>query len=176
MQAHDFHQHLVGIGRAIECASAGTMIGLGFGFQKCGPVHFAFSIKLADFCLVFIAHARGHGACGNKHGGQVAEVECTHDKSRHDLVTHAEIDCRIEHLVRQGDGRGKGDDIAGEQRQLHACFTLRDTITHGGNAACHLRRATCIAGGLLDDIRVFFKGLMGRQHVIEGCHNGKVGA
>ena len=33
MQPHDFHQHLVGIGRAVESTRARAVIGFGFGLQ-----------------------------------------------------------------------------------------------------------------------------------------------
>ena len=36
MQAHDFHQHLIGVGGAVEGAGARPVIGLRLGFQQRG--------------------------------------------------------------------------------------------------------------------------------------------
>ncbi len=73
MKPHDFHQHLVGIGGAVESAGAGAVIGLGFRLQQRGTVDLALGIELADFGLVIIGKAGGHGTGGNEHGRQMAE-------------------------------------------------------------------------------------------------------
>ena len=62
VQAHDLHQHLVGVGGAVEGAGAGAVIGFGFGFQQCGAADLAFGIELADLRLLVIGKAGGHRA------------------------------------------------------------------------------------------------------------------
>ena len=99
MQAHDFHQHLVGIGCAIEGASAGAVIGLGFGFQQFRTAHFALCIEHSHFGLFVVGQARSHGASGDEYGRQMAERQSANDQARHNLVTYAQINRRIKHLV-----------------------------------------------------------------------------
>ena len=62
MQAHDLHQHLVGVGRAVEGAGAGRMVGLRLGLEQFGAADLAFGIELADAALLVVRHARGHRA------------------------------------------------------------------------------------------------------------------
>ncbi len=81
------------------------------------------------------------GASGHEDGRQVPERQGTDDKTRHDLVADAEIDHRIEGLVRERDGRGQGDHVAGEEGQFHARLALCDPVAHGRHTARHLRRA-----------------------------------
>jgi len=58
MQAHDFHQHLIGIGGAVEGAGAGAVIRGGFGFQQFIAVGLAFGIALADGGFLLVGQNR----------------------------------------------------------------------------------------------------------------------
>ena len=172
MQAHGFHQHLVAVGGAVEGAGAGVVIGLRFGFQQFRAADLAFRIQLADFDLFAVGHAAGHRAGGNKHGRNVAEMQCADQQARHDLVAYAQVQRSVEHVMRQGDRGAHGDGVAREQRQLHAGLALRDAVAHGGYAAGELRHAAVFADGVLDDLRETFERLMRRQHVVVGRDDG----
>ena len=54
MQAHDLHQHLVGVRRAVEGAGARPVIGFRFGLQQLGAADLAFGIELADLRLLVV--------------------------------------------------------------------------------------------------------------------------
>lgn len=73
MQAHDLHQHLVGVGGAVEGAGARAVIRFRFRFQQFRPAHLAFGIKLAGFRLFIIRQSAGHRAGWNEDGRQMAE-------------------------------------------------------------------------------------------------------
>ena len=49
---------------------------------------------------------------------------------------------RVERLVAQRHDRRQRDDVAAEQRQLHARAALRDAVAHGRHAARNLRGGT----------------------------------
>ncbi len=174
MQAHDFHQHLVGIGCAVESAGAGAVIGFRLRFQQFGAPDLAFGIELAGLGFFVVRQAAGHRPGRHEHGGQVTEGQCTDDESGHDLVADAEIDGGIEHIMRQADGGRHRNHFAGEQRQFHAREPLRDTIAHGGHAACNLRHSARFTRSLLDKLRKGFERLMRRQHVVIGGDDAEV--
>ena len=54
VQAHDLHQHLVGVGRAVEGAGARPVIGLRLGLEQFGAADLAFGIELADLRLLVV--------------------------------------------------------------------------------------------------------------------------
>ena len=174
MQAHDFHQHLVGIGGAVKGAGAGAMIGLRLGFKQVFAADLALRIELADLALFVVGQARCHRSRRNEHGGQMAKRQGPHDEAGDDLVADAQIHRSIEHLVRQGNGGGERDDIAREQRQFHAGLALGHAIAHGRNATRHLRRAARRAGRDADHFGVSLEGLMRRQHVVERRDDAEV--
>ena len=89
----------------------------------------------------------------------MAEGQRADHQARHDLVADAEIDGRVEHVVRQRDRRRHGDHVAGEQRQLHARLALGDAVAHGRHAARHLRDAAGLARRLLDQGGIALEGL-----------------
>ena len=120
MQPHDLHQHLVGVGRAVERAGAGAMVGPGFGFEQRVASDLALGIELAHLGLLLVAHARGHRPAGNEDRRQMTKRERAEDQAGHDLVAHAQIQGGVEHLVRQRHRGGKRDHVAGEQGQVHA--------------------------------------------------------
>ncbi|MNU61310.1 hypothetical protein D3C71_505170 [compost metagenome] len=174
MEAHDLHQHLVGIGRAIEGAGAGTMIGLGFGFQKLGATDLAFRIELANARLLVVGQARGHRTGRNEHGRQVSKGKRGNHQTRHDLVADAEIDGSVEHVVGKADTGRHGNRIAREQRQFHARLALRDAVAHCRNRTCHLCNAARFTGSFADDRRKCLIGLMRREHVVIGRDDAEV--
>ena len=145
VQAHDLHQHLVGIGGAVEGAGARPVIGFGLGLEQLGAAGLALGIELADLGLLVIGQAGGHRPGRNEHRRQMAEGQRRDHQPRHDLVADAEIDGGIEHVVRQADRRRHGDHVARKQRQLHARLALGDAVAHGRHAAGHLRDAAGLA-------------------------------
>ena len=48
VQAHEFHQHLVTVGRTVEGAGTGAMVRRAFGFQKFITANLAFGIELSN--------------------------------------------------------------------------------------------------------------------------------
>ncbi|CAM3022640.1 hypothetical protein KOXY103107_12675 [Komagataeibacter xylinus] len=168
MQAHDFHEHLVGIGRAIEGTGARRVVGFGFRIHEFVLAHLALGIKLADALLLAIGQARGHGAGGNEDGGQVAKAQRAHEQAGHDLVAYAQHGNAFIHAMAQPDGSGQRNDIAAEQRDFHARLALGHAIAHGGRATGHLRRAAYLTREQLDLVGVAGIGLMGGEHVVIG--------
>ena len=72
VQAHHFHQHLIGIGGAVEGAGAGAVVRAHFAFQQGIAADFAFGKQLAGPRFFFIADAAGHWAGGYENTGQMA--------------------------------------------------------------------------------------------------------
>ncbi len=105
----------------------------------------------------------------------MAEGQRCDRQARHDLVADAEIDRRVEHVVRQADRGRHGDHVAREQRQFHAGLALGDAVAHRRHAARHLRDAAGFARRLLDQLRKGLEGLMRRQHVVVGGDDAEVG-
>ena len=77
----------------------------------------------------------------------MAEGQSAHEQAGNNLVADAEEDASVEDVVRQGNCRGHGDDIAAEQRQLHTQLALSNTVAHGGGAASDLSGGTDGPGG-----------------------------
>ena len=138
-QAHDFHQHLVRIGGAVEGAGAGRMIGSRFRLEQLVTAELAFHVEFADLGLLGIRHAGRHRTGRNEEAGQMAEAQCADQQPGNDLVADAEIECRIEHVMGQGDRGRHGDDVARQERQLHSRQALGDAVAHGRDAAGDLR-------------------------------------
>ena len=105
----------------------------------------------------------------------MAERECADQEAGHDLVADAEIDRRVEHVVRQRDRRRKRDDVAREQRKLHAFLALRDAVAHRRHAARDLRRAARRPRRFLDEIGKARVRLVGRKHVVIGGDDREIG-
>ena len=112
MQAHDLHQHLVGVGGAVEGAGAGRVIGLGLRRQQIGARRLAFGVELADFRFLVVGEAGGHRSGRQEHRRQMAEGERADQEARHDLVADAEIDRGVEHVVRKRDRGRERDHVA----------------------------------------------------------------
>ncbi len=60
VQAHHFHQQLVGIGRAVEGAGAGAVVGLHFRLQQLFATGLALGVALAHVGLFLVGDTRGH--------------------------------------------------------------------------------------------------------------------
>ncbi len=176
MQPHDLHHHLVGIGRAVERAGPGTVIGFGLRLQQGGAVDLALGEELPDLGLLVVGEPGGHRPGRDEDGRQVTEGQRPDDQARHDLVADAEIYGGIEGLMRQGDSGRERDHLAREQRQFHAGFALRDAIAHGRHAARHLGHASRLAGRTADHLGIGLVGLVGRQHVVVSRDDREVGA
>jgi len=115
MQAHHFHQHLVGVGGAVKRAGAGAVVGLRLGVEQFLAAGLALGVKVADTGLFLVGDARGHRPGRNEDHRQMPETECADQQARHDLVAHAQHHRSVEHLVRQRHGGGQGDGVAREQ-------------------------------------------------------------
>ena len=176
MQPHDLHQHLVGVGGAVEGAGAGRVIGFGLGLQQLVAADLAFRVELADAAPSRRWQARGHRPAGDEHRGQMPEGERADDQAGHDLVADAEIDGGVEGLVRERDGGGQRDDIAREQRELHAGLALGDAVAHRRHAARHHGHAAGLARGGADQLGEALIRLVGGEHVVIGGDDGEAGA
>ena len=73
VQAHDLHQHLVGVGGAVEGAGARPVIGFRLGLQQFGAADLAFGIELADLGLLVVGQAGGHRPGRDEDRRQMAE-------------------------------------------------------------------------------------------------------
>ncbi len=175
MQAHDLHQHLVGVGGAVEGAGARPVIGGAFCLEQLGAAELALGVELADARLLAIRQAGGHRAGRDEHRRHMAEGKRRDQQARHDLVADAEIDRGVEHVVRHADGRGHGDGVAREQRQLHAGLALGDAVAHRRHAARHLGDAAGGACRLADQLGIGLVGLVRREHVVVGGDDAEIG-
>ena len=92
VEAHDLHQHLVGVRGAVEGAGAGAVIGFGLGFEQLRTADLTFGEELAHTRLLVVRQTRGHGPGGNEHGRQVAEGQRCNRQAGNDLVADTEID------------------------------------------------------------------------------------
>ena len=175
MQAHHLHQHLVGIGGAVEGAGTGTVVGLGLGLQQRLAAHLALGVQGAHLRFLRVGQARGHRPAGHEDHRQVAEAQGADHQPRHDLVAHAQAQGGVEHVVAERHGGGHGDHVAAEQRQLHARLALGDAVAHGRHAAGDLGGGQLVARRLLDDLGEPAQRLVGRQHVVVGGDDADVG-
>ena len=176
VQAHDLHQHLVGVGSAVEGAGAGAVIAFHLGLHQFVAAHFAGGELLAHLRFLVVGQAAGHRARGHEDAGDVAEGCRGHDQPRHDLVAHPHVKRAVEGVVRQPHGGGQRDHVAREQRQFHPCLALGHAVAHGRHAAGHLRGAPRGARGGADLVGEMLEGLMRRQHVVVGGDDAEVGA
>ena len=175
VQAHDFHQHLVGVGSAVEGAGASAVVSRLLGGEQGVTVDQTLGVLLPHLGLVVVGQPRRHGPRRHKHGGQMAKLQSAHEQAWHDFVAHTQKQSGVKHVVRQAHGRGQGNHIAREQRQLHAVFALGHTIAHGGYATSHLRGSARCPCGRANFFRVMLIGLVGREHVVVGRDHPHVG-
>ena len=105
VQPHDLHQHLVGVGGAVEGAGAGAVVGLRLRLEQLRAPDLPLDVELADLRLFVVRHAARHRPGRDEHRRQMAERERPDQEPRHDLVADAEIDRRVEHVVRERHAR-----------------------------------------------------------------------
>ncbi|MNZ61239.1 hypothetical protein D3C78_793310 [compost metagenome] len=91
------------------------MVGAALHLQQRLAAHLTGGILLAHLHLVIVADAAGHGAGRHEGGGQVGMGERPHDLARRYLVADAEQQGGVEGVVREGQRRGLGDEIPGEE-------------------------------------------------------------
>ena len=104
----------------------------------------------------------------------MTELQCADQEARHDLVAYTQTQHGIKHTVGKCDGRRHGDDIAREQRQLHARHALRYAIAHGRNATGELRNGARLTRGGLDDLRKSRQRLVRGEHIVIGRDNADI--
>jgi len=175
VQAHDLHQHLVGVGGAVEGTGTGTVIGLHFRRQQLVATCLAFGVALAHRGLVLVGQAGRHRPGRHEHSGQMPEAQRTDQQPGNDLVADAEQQRPIEQVVRQRHRGAHGDHLATGNGQLHARLALGDTVTHRRHTAGHLPHRADIAQRLAQALGVVLIGLMRREHVVVGRDDGDVG-
>ena len=175
VQPHDLHEHLVGIGGAVEGAGTWPVIALGLRLEQFRPADLALGIELADARLLRVGQPRSHRPGRDEHRRQMTEGERGDEQARHDLVADAEEDRGVEHVVGEADARRHGNRVAREQRQLHAHLALCDPVAHRRHAAGDLRHAAGGARRGADQLRIAFIGLMGREHVVVGGDDAEIG-
>ncbi len=124
MQAHDFHQHLVGVGGAVEGTGAGRVVGLGLRLEQFGRGRPCPRNRAGAPATSRRWRAGRHRPRRHEHGRQMPEGQRPDQEARHDLVADAEKHGGVEHVVAQGDRRRHGDNVAAEQRQIHARLAL----------------------------------------------------
>ena len=100
MQPHDFQQHLVAVGGAVESTGAGAVIGFHFRGEQLLAADLALGELLANQRLFVVRHARSHRPGGHEDRRQVTEAERGDHQPGDDLVADAEIQGRVESIVR----------------------------------------------------------------------------
>ncbi len=74
VQAHDFHQQLIGVGSAVERAGARAVVGLHFRLQQLFATGLAFGVTLADVGFFLVGNARDHRSTWDENGRQMTEA------------------------------------------------------------------------------------------------------
>ncbi len=175
LQAHELHEHLVAVGRAVEGAGALCMVRSRFGLQQFIPANTARGERLTRTCFFLVRDAGHHGPRRHEDRRQVAERQGPDQHARHDLVADTEVHGRVEHFVRQGHGRRQRDDVAAEQRQVHAVLALGDAVAHRGHAAGDLRDGAIFGGCALDLLGIGRVRLVRAEHVVVGGDDAEIG-
>ena len=174
VQAHEFHQHLVGVGGAVEGAGAGAVVAGLLGAQQFGAVGAALRKCLAHLCLLPVRQSRGHRTRRHQNGRQVAEGQRGDAQPRHNLVANSEQQRAVEEIVGERNRRGLRNHIAAQQRKLHARPPLSHAVAHGGHAAGKLRHAAGFPRRALQQLGIAAEGLMRREHIVVGGDDGNV--
>ncbi|MNI38500.1 hypothetical protein D3C73_926440 [compost metagenome] len=151
------------------------MVGGRFGFQQFFAGGFAGGVALAHFGLLLVGNARRHRAGRHEHRRQMAKGEGADQQARHDLVAHTEVHGGIEHVVAEPDRGGLGNDIAREQRQLHAATALGDAVAHRRHGTGNLCGRAQFASHRTDLFGIGLERLMRRQHVVVGGDDAQIG-
>jgi len=166
LQPHHFHQHLVGVGGAIEGAGARGMIGLHLGFQQFFPPHFTPGIALAHRRFLGIGQPGRHGAGRNEDHRQMPEAQGAGEQAGDDLVADAHAQGAVEDVVRQRYGRGLGDDVPGEKGEFHARLALGNPVAHGRHPGCELGDMPLARHSPANLVRIAAVGLVGGEDLV----------
>ena len=75
----------------------------------------------------------------------------------------------------QANGRGLGNQIAGEQRQLHPRLALGNAIAHGRHPGGELRRGASLGQRHFQLIGIILIWRMGREQVVVAGDDGDMG-
>ena len=100
LQAHEFHEHLIAVGRAVERAGTRGMVGRAFGGQQLLAAATSCRIIFADLRFLFVGKTRDHRPCRSECGRQMTERECPDQETWDDLVADAQAYGRVENIVR----------------------------------------------------------------------------
>jgi len=142
------------------------VIGGGLGLEQLRTARLALGISLAHFGFLLVGNARRHRTRGNEDARQMAEAQCTDQQPRHDLVADTEVDRAIEHVMRKRHCRCHRDQVAREQRHLHAGTPLSHTVAHGRHTAGDLRGDAVLARYFADECRIALVRLVCGEHVV----------
>ncbi len=151
------------------------MIAFHFGFHQGGAIDLTCGEFLTDLLFFVVGRACGHRPRRQEQRGHMAKRRRSDHQPRHDLVTDPKKQRGVITIVRQGHGGGHRDHVARKQRQLHPGFALGDAVAHCGHTARDLGRGPFGAGCGADHVGKGLERLMGRQHVVIGGHDPKVG-
>jgi hypothetical protein len=99
VQAHELHQHLVGVGSAVEGAGAGAVVAGHLGRHQRVAADLSGGELLADLDFSSFGRPRGHGSGRQEDRGDMPEGRRRDDQPRHDLVADAQIDRGVETVV-----------------------------------------------------------------------------
>ncbi len=123
---------------------------------------------MANAGFFVVGQTARHGPGWDKNSGQIAKAQSTHDQTGDDLIAYAQIHRRVEHVVRQANGRRHGDVVSTEQAQLHPRLTLSHAIAHGRGGAGYLGGAAHLTCRLFNDGRKTLVGLVRAEHIVIG--------
>ena len=151
------------------------MVGLRLSLKQLAAADLAGGEVLADPSLLGVAESRGHRAGGDEQGGQLAEGQGADQHTGGDLVAYAQQEDGVEELVGQGYRGGHGDDLAGQERELHPAAPLGHAVAHGRYASGHLCHAAGLSYCLAQDGGIGLERLVGGQDVVVGRDDGDVG-
>ena len=113
--------------------------------------------------------AREHRPAGTEDGGNV-DARCGHEKAGHIFIAVGDHDEPVK-LVSDGHSlRGIGDEVARDERILHADVPHCDAVAHGDGGEEH-RRAAGRAHTGLDRFRDFVKVHVAGDDLVEGGHH-----
>ncbi len=152
------------------------MVGAGLRFQQLIATDLAARVLLPDARLFGVGHARRHGTGRHEERGQVAEAQGPGKQAGHNLVADAKTEHAIEHVMAEPDGRGLGDQVPREQRELHARLALGNAVAHGGHPGGKLGHMACPGHRAPDLLREVPVGLVCREHLVVGRDDAEVGA
>ena len=174
VQAHELHQHLVRVRRAVEGAGAGPVVGGHLGRHQRVPADLALGEALAHGGLLVVGQARGHRPRRHEERRHVAEGGGRDHQAGDDLVADAEEESGVEAVVRERHAGRERDHVPAEERELHAGLALGHAVAHRRHAACDLGGAARLARRVADQRGIARQRLVGREHVVVGGDDADV--